>query len=611
MYRFTWPAFVIVICSITCGSNCSQSSAYDLTAQDADTWANNVRGALQEPTDEELLTKRQQAQRELDVLLEALDDIPDGGWIRRVVQLDELHAELAREMPDVAQLATVYNRLRHPYDPSVQPHIDRLRNTIDELHGWLALKGASLDAQELDKRLAVIQARLQNPATPLTREQNDELRSAFAWLAQWRRLDKQLAEANQQLSQPNQVMIVSAAYMKSLAAREIVHSVSINESQGDAQVSGQGDIHIVPALDLVPNTDRAEVAIHVVGQGVVPLVAVSKPATVYADSRISFSGDQTLYLTPTGVETPQPQIAADSNTSLRCVALSTKSRILKCLLHRLVERLATRKLSESDVEAAQRAQLEIETQVVSNSLAFAGQLNDMMDRFFFRTFDSRDIEPHVHVQSTAADLTWSAQYAALWQLGALTERPAPAEPVGVLLQFHESAFNNASSAIGGVRMGEPEFQEVVFGMFRLQPPDDSWKQSGRIPAALHLAEVDPLEIQFQDGRLTAKLTIDSFEFGGRRVEGTYHIEATYEPQVTQGGVIIDRIGAMRIQPQNGDDSALLEKAAARFFLPHAEAHPKPNPRRGNKLAVNYFRVENGWLSFGLSPTRAPAPGPQE
>jgi hypothetical protein len=602
---------LIAIALLTWGSNCSQLSAYDLTAQDADTWASTARAALQLPSDEELLAKRQQAQQELHALNVALDEIPDGGWIRRVVHLDALQEQLMRETPDVAQLAEAYNYLRHRYDSTAQPHIDRLRNTVDQLHGWWALKSTGLNGQDVDQHLAVIQTRWQTPEAPLSSEQCEELRSSFAWLAQWRRLDKELAEVNQRLSRPNQVMILSGSYMKGLTAREIVHTVSINETQGDAQVSGQGDIRIVPALDLVPNSERGEVAIHVDGQGVVPLVAVSKPATVYADSWISFSGNQTLYLTPTGVDTPNPQIAADSNTSLRSVCLSTRSRILKCLLRGLVERLASRKLSESDVEAAQRAQQEIETQVVDNSLAFASQLNDMMDRFFFRTFDARDVEPNVRVQSTDSHLTWSAEYSARWQLGALTTPPAPAEPVGVLLQFHESAFNNASAAIGGVRMGEPAFQEVVFGMFRLQPPDDSWQQGARIPAALHLAHFDPLEIRFQDGRITAKLTIDSFEFGGRRVEGKYQLEATYEPKVTQGGVIIERIGDTKIQPQNGDDSALLEKAAARFFLPRAEARPKPNPRRGSKLAINYFRVENGWLSFGLSPTTASAPGPQE
>jgi len=610
MLRSTSSALYIAVLLFACGSNCSYLSAQDSSSASAEAWSDSVRRGLTIPSDDELLAKRQEAQQHLETLLVALDELPDGGWIRRVAQLDALQPQLDSATPDVTQLEGAYDRLRHGYDSRVQPHIDRLRNSVDELRGWWALKNNGLNEEELEKNLTVIRTQLEAPAASFTTEHAAELRAAFAWFARWRRVDHQLTEANLKLSQPNQILILSEAYMKTLVSREIVHSVSVNEMQDDAQISGQGDIYVVPKLDLVPHAERGEVLIHVDGQGVVPLVAVSKQATVYANSMISFRGDQALYLLPSGVETPAPLITADSDTSLQSVSLSTRSRILKCLLRRLVERVASRKLSESDIEAAQRAQSEIESEVVDNSLAFASQLNDMMDRFFFRTFDSRDVEPNVRVSTTESELTWSAQYQARWQMGALAPAPKPAEPVGVLLQFHESAFNNASSAIGGIRMGEPTFQEVVYGMFRLQPPDNSWQQGGRIPAALHLAEFDPLEIHFQNGQITAKLTISAFEFGGRRVEGMYQIEATYEPHVSAAGVVIERIGEPQIQPQDGADSQLLEQAVARFFLPRAEARPRPNPRRGNKLALNYFQVEDGWLSFGLSPKPA-SPAAQE
>jgi len=575
-------------------------------------------GNGEEQRDEDFRAKRQQAKEQLQALLVALDEIPDGGWIHNVVHLDELQQLLEVENPDAGQLKSAYDYLRHRYDASVQPHIDQLRATVDELRGWAALKSAGVNEQELEKNLAVIHARIEAPLAPLTPEQAEELRSAVAWLAQWRRLDVQLEDANRKISQPNQMMILSAAYMKGMASREIVKSVSINESQGDAQVTGQGDIHILPALDLIPNQTRGQLQIHVDGQGVVPIMAVSKPATVYANSHISFSGDQILYVTPTGIETPAPSITADSNTCLRCVAMSTKCRMLKLLLHRLVERIASRKLSESDVQAAQKAQQEIESEVVTNSLALATQMHDLLERFFFRTFGARDVQPNVRVQSTEKQLIWSAQYQSPWQLGALSPPPLPAEPVAVLMQFHESAFNNAGAALGGERMGEPEFQEVVFGMFRLQPPDDSWQKSGRIPAALHLSDFDPLEIHLRDGRIFVKLSIEAFEYGGQRFDGRSQIEATYEPHFTREGVTIERIGDTQIHTENAANMELLEKAVSRFFLSHAEARLNPNPRRGNKLAVNYFQVDNGWLSFGLSPTPPSTPvstlastGPQE
>src|SRR5262245_21804136 len=114
MFRSTWLALLTAVLLASSGSNCSQLSAQDRSpAEDADAWSNHVRSALQTITADDLNAKREQTKQELTTLLTALEDIPDGGWIRRVLQLDDLEQQLDRDPLDVAQLRAAYDRLRH------------------------------------------------------------------------------------------------------------------------------------------------------------------------------------------------------------------------------------------------------------------------------------------------------------------------------------------------------------------------------------------------------------------------------------------------------------------------------------------------------------------
>jgi hypothetical protein len=608
MARFAAATLVAMVWVIPTSAQAppTTEAASEKSAPDWGSWRREVLDAVQPATAEQRSAAAAQAAAQLAELAAELDRLPEGQDIRNALQWERLAAAIADNAAPSATLYACYVTLRRVRAPAVQAGIDQLRLTLGRMHGQALLAETPDWETVVREHVATLVRILPVDAATRSGDEQRAAQDAYAWLATTRLCTPQLAAARARLSFPNQWMHVSGDFLASMSSRQLEHPFTVSESVGDTQVQGRGVIRVRPDIRLQPDDARGSLRIRVLGHGDVPITAVSRPATVQALTRVSFSADQIVSITPLGVELPPASVDADSHTTLQGVGLHMRSCLVRRLLQPVVERVAQRKLAEGDVQAREKARQQIEAGLSEGSVLLGAQVNDLLQRFFWQSLTTRDIEARARVRSTAAALSWSADYSSPTQLGAPTAAAEPPVKWDILLQFHDSSFNNTSAAIAGRRIDEPTFREVFFDLFRFEPVGEV-APTARIPAAMWLADDRPMELQFAGGAIRIQLRLQAIEFDNQRVPADITIAAQYALEYSAEGLALRRLGDLQIDVAQPEALAAdrLNETLARFFLPLVRSQARLSPQRGGIVSVAYVNLDAGWLTLALARSTDP------
>lgn len=561
---------------------------------DADGWAANARERFQLPTAERVEQVKKALLSARDQLRDELSRSPNGLVIAKELELASLD-ELA-EQPSLEQLDRIILSTRLAREKRVQPSIDALRRSLRDFRATVLLAADGQAAVKFAKAVDLLAESMKNSDDPMPNYR--ELTEAYKFLSETRLLDDLLPPIRQRFSHVNQRLIFTQKFLDRLSENEIAQTRDINENQDGMQLTGVSDIRAYPVANFVPSESRAAVALHLDAIVNSSIQGYKHPATVFAHSIVNLSIDVPVYLSELGVDAPAPVICADANSQLTGMCLHLKHRVLNRMLMPIAQRVAQKKLSEADPEVAEKARNEIGKVVEENREKMIIQVNDLIQRLLWQSFEARDIAANVRFRTTNSELSWTAEYVGPGDLGAPTPPPALPPETEIGIQFHESTFNNTDVSVAGNKINEAIYRETLYDTFKFAPDaEDEDPTAPRIPAVLTFADSEPLRLRFDDGMLTATLRLKAFSVNGKTyADRIRSARVAYKPVQTAEGFSLDREGDIEILDDGGANREEFEIALRRFFKPQFRSATIKDPNTKIKLKVGGLTIEDGWIT---------------
>lgn len=594
-------ALLAALISLTTVENLRAADAPDAPPLSPQAWAAEAQQRFQPITADVLTGSRQTVLAKLAALDTVLDGIPDGGVVRRQTTLDRLQEQLQSGQGDPEALRDVYRRLARSMPKECQKPVDDLRHSLlghlGKLH-WFMIAD-----QRKDFSTAVDQVRAGLEAKQFDRAAWEALNASFGRLAETGLMDDLLNQVRLHRSHRNQFIVVQRAFVEAMLSRNFSSTMKINQSKGGATIRGQANFTADPDVRLIPNVNNGEFLVLVNGHGRIPLTATKSPATLQALGRATFKGEQTLFVTPEGVEVGDQEICVHNRTSLQGVCLHFRSRLLKAALTPIVEKVVEKKLPEGDRQIEAKAKAEISKQLTENSFVLMNHVNGLLNHVLWQTIDARDVDPQIEPSTTADEFRWLSHVITPTALGA----PSPPPDYDVMtppiqVQMHESGPNNSIIVMAGRRFNEVLFHEIVFGNLKLKPDDDVRTHGGRIPAAFTFATEDPVRFQFDDGVVHIRMRITSFELEGRTYNGLQRtVTVAYRPKLDEKRIALERDGEIRIEPAGAEHEALCRQSLERFLVRRASTgRTMPTKIAGLNIYLSHLTVRDGWMQLGLT-----------
>ncbi len=568
-----------------------------------DGWRQRAHAALTLPASEELAAARSSALEKLHALTAALNAIPEGADLARSLRTSELARQLESQTPAVEVTTGLIQGLRVRRPGEVQARINDLRRAFEH---WAAL--ATFDATALSHAHAHVDTLAEwDASASYSADDEATLRSAFGALARSHRLDDLLAEARQALSQPNQHIIASGRYLEEAATRSLVVPIDVVRSRAQATINVSGRIPLRTSLSLVPDDRHAALAVEVHAGGSLSLRAKRGKIRVFAQSRLALDAASGVTLGADGVRFADLDPQFSSRT--RLTGVDAQFRFGNCLVERVIAAIARRKLPDADRSAA----VEVEAQLVQRAEAetadIAYRINGLFQKLYFGPLAAEDIRPVVSFQTTADEIRWQAMYARHDQLAALSPNPALAASTGEMaftFAVHESALNNLSDALGGARLDEATFVTLLRDELKLQAAESDHPAAPRVPAAIHLASDDPVNVRFHEDAVLLTLRLAGIESEAGRFEPAAHtLTARYRVELNEGGLTVSRDEDVTCEPA-ADEGRL---ATMVRFLPQrlrfgARHHNTSFPQA---LRMAALELDRGWLVAGAARAAGEAP----
>lgn len=562
---------------------------------DAEGWAAAARARFMLPTADRVAQVKQELFAARDRLVVALSQFPDGKAISNDLELTT-YEELT-EKPSVERLDRIILATRLARDQRVQSAIDSVRKSLRDLRATVTLAADGDAAMRFTKSVDLLASSMKNAESDPMPNYRD-LIGAYKHLSETRLVEDLLPPIRQRFSHMNQRLIFSQKFLDRIAQQEIKQAQNINENEDGMQITGVANIRAVPLANLMPNESRASVAMHVDAEIQSDITGYKHPATVFAHSVINLSIDVPLHLSELGIEAPEPLVCAVANSQLTGMCLHLKRKVFNKLLMPLAQKVAQKKLTENDPKVAEKAKGQVDKLVAENREKMIIQINDLVQKLLWQSFEARDIAANVRFKTTRSELLWTAEYVGPGDLGSPNLAPEVPPQAEIGVQIHESAFNNTDVSLAGNKINEAIYREVLYDTFKFAPLDeDEYPTTPRIPAAFTFAETEPLRMTFDDGMLTGQLRLKSFFLDGKEYNGKLRVvRVTYKPTMSADGFALNREGEIEILDDGGEHREELTIAMARFFKPQFRSSTIKDPSKKITLQVGGLTIDNGWIS---------------
>jgi hypothetical protein len=563
-------------------------------------WADAARSAYRPISEEALREDARKLLGLVQVAETALDGIPNGGVIRRQMDWEVLKSQLSSTRPDVAILNSIYRKLCRRLPDQAKAALNDIDNALRVFVGKLEFfelpDGDSVFQHSIDQLSRTLQAGGINDGNV------EEVRQAYEWLVKSNMLAGNLKHVRNRLSYPNEIITVRRELVKSLIPPTITKSADIKQRTDKLDIKAHADILGNVDFLFVPNPREAEFRVQVKGTGKIPITLTHRLANIRAGSNLTFSGNIGLNLASREFRLRAHQVCLDANLHLQNVCLKLRSKVLNKTLDPLAECVLKKLLPDVEAKAEEKLRAELDSQLNDSGYAIIVELNALLNRVFWDTFESRDIDTQTHTSTTADEFLWREEVVLPWTLAAPSPPPAVdiAQPP-FQMHIHESMLNNAGVAMARRRYDEVIFRELVFGTFGLDIEGESEEDSGRIAAAFTFTDEEPLRVRFDDDAIEFGLRIRSFEWQDVLYEGPDRdIRFRYDLQRDNQKIVLNREPEFRMEPAAKDEN-VLRSVLDRFFVRRASLKSAFNLKNsGEAFGISLLRVDNGWLQILLS-----------
>lgn len=403
---------------------------------------------------------------------------------------------------------------------------------------------------------------------------------------------------------PNVRIAIREEFLTQLMPESPSRTESVREIILGKPVRGRREVKQTTSIDLTPDAD--EICFDLTVEGQVSTYAITETGPIALTSRGSgqFTVKKPMKLGCDGLVVGRSVASASNRARLMNVSTSFDSvPLMGSLLRTLARNQHADSLPEANREVAQKIIWQSCRETDRESEAKFTALSNQIDKSFWQPLVRLGLDPTPFMETTEDRATLRLRLNADTQLAAHT--PRPREPNGTLFGYevHESTINNAFDRLGinGERLSLENLFIRVQQQLGLSPEIPEDLPEG---VAVTFEEIEPLRVDFDEGLVEVKVSIDALESGRRN---WYDVigSVTYKPVGIGNTVILQREGPIRISGpgHRGRIEFALRTIFGKIFpkerpLPIVPKRISDHPRLQNMTALQAVSWD-GWIAVAL------------
>lgn len=473
-----------------------------------------------------------------------------------------------------------------------------LEDYLNELRFW---QGQSLTGAEL---LRVVEAF----------ETRGLVSDGEAVLSHYYRLSRSSEEPSRWIGQclnylyrnANLRIVITADLLNRLLPQRPREYRPVSETILNRPVYGSSLAETTVAFRLIPDRQRARLALIVRGEVTSLTYAQAGPATVWNDGFGRYVAEKAIEITPRGLRAEPAVIDVQNDVRLRDVSTSLDSvPVLGFLTQEIARDQVARRRLEANEEARWKLAAQALREIENETESRFEELNERLARDVLGPLYSLNMSPKwVAAETTNDRIILRIHLGSAMQPGGHTLRPFALSHSLASCQIHESTVNNflAQLHLEGQTFSIAELQTKLREKLRL-PDLDSPEDNPHAHAQITFAAKDAVRVEFRDGRLNVLLSIARLVSSPNRWEN-FQVRAIYKPEISHDRIQFVRDGVIQlVGPMDMRSQIALRGVFSKTFSKERPWQVSPgflekNPHLAD-LTVTELTLEHGWLGFSI------------
>ena len=491
-------------------------------------------------------------QRRLHEALERLDDhlsrrLLNGDAWKRYIHWTTLRQQAAADAPDLAELSEIYRRMASGHRGLHRPAFNQARRALRSyLLAVDRLRASGLDA-EYTRVIDDLTARLEQYQIEPSTELREDIALLVGWLESRNQAAPLIRAVRGNFAQPN-LLVSASAGLVAYGFNEPVNDVEpVRDVILGTRISGTGHTTGRVSVRLLPSNEGAVLETIFTGVNRSRTLGVNGPARISSAGTTQLYGRKRLVLTAEGVEALPTVASADTRTRTLGV-----SNTFGCLLNRLVNRIATKRVAESkrqgELIGSRHAEERLANRIDQRAAGTLVQVNDAFWGRFRQPLVAREqFPPLLHFRTNERRLYVTGVQANSFQLASPTPPPTLLGVSDLAIRVHESMLNNlVEGLLAGQTIREEDVQTQMIEL-RGELPERFKSEEGKEPWSITFPPRRPITFKFDDDLMSVTIRGQSFTTGDRPLR-SMNISATYRLERISRGLRAVRQGDLTIVP---------------------------------------------------------------
>ena len=543
-------------------------------------------------TDERVKLANAQLDAAVTALRDDLDQVPGGSAWLPYVRADQLAAAAAsndRSPEALERLASVQKKIDGRESLSDAAQRDFLgRDSFARLSGAIG-DVLTADAPEQTENIRKEAVRLveaiedngERGELAYERDGNDaaaeELNSAYEALLGLSSDggDRISAVIGQHYFGPNMRIIASESFLRKTVGESRTEQGYINEPVSEAWVSGVSCTYTNVSVDLQPNSNVAQLNLHISGTVQANTTANAAQAVVYGGSTGNFSATKPIKFSGQEFSTDPARVNANASTYANDVDAKVFF-LLRPIADIIAENEVAKRKPQNDALARQRIMNQVSQNVnTETDSRFADANLKLQSKLFGPLRELRWQPQEISTYSTDSEMVIGALLRESEEnkreLGAQQLVGMPAVPEnGIAIQVHESLLNNGADRldVAGKTLTDAELRKLIEDRistllgreFKFTKPTET-ADGAPAPAVEEapkgsnsyiFAETDPLRFQIDDGNVSIVLRTGLIHTEDGKTETIeQHVISVPLTFSIEGGKVAMKRGDVRVAPAPG------------------------------------------------------------
>ena len=553
---------------------------------------------------------------ELDQFLATIDPSFAAGW-KEYLRFDALVAEVWKAGDvDTAALFKLQRRYWGGFVGLEQP---AFQNVAARLMAFTKLAEAAqnktLEAdyeKHLNQLADTIDAVAGKAPTP---EQADAIAADLAWLEASGQATDIVEKLGARYSQPNLLVDVSETLVEESLGRSVDQTEPVVDCILGTSIRGSGRTIGQVSVELIPNTDQAQLQTQLHGVNYSRTVGTNRSALIYSRGQTTLHGTSTLFVSDQGLTTGPVQAQASVRNQITGFG-STRGGLLGNIVKKIAAKKAPKQQGQAQQIAAAHARTKLAGSMQRQIVELVGDANAEIENKFRKPLLRFGQYPAQLQYATTDDaIIIRARQTTRGRLAAPGSAPEAAVGSPISVRLHQSLITNSTQGMLAGRKFDQQRIQLLAESLLGEVPERLQPKPGEEPFSITFADTNPVSLSFADDSATFTIRGKAFTSGDKSYDGM-NITGVYKLSSDGHGLKAVRQGDFDIVPpdfKRGSGQRLntrqivLKRILTEKF---GKAFPAEIVRDGTAVKdeqsdlgtmyVSSLRADGDWLVLGVN-----------